>query len=97
MLPKKKKASTLLPRKKKKQCLVAKENKKQVTAKEKNVSEKSVIPILTGHMWYLTSCHLRANLWPKFHLDLSKVIFRQQIYKQTMPNFKWCNVLETEK
>ncbi len=30
---------------------------------------QSVIPILTGHVWFLTSFHLRANLWSKFHLD----------------------------
>ncbi len=41
----------------------------------------TVIPILTGHMWFLTSCHLQANLWSKFHFDLCKVIFRQKIYK----------------
>ena len=41
----------------------------------------SVIPILTGHMWFLTSCHLRANLWSEVYLDLCKVIFRPKIYK----------------
>ncbi len=44
----------------------------------------TVIPILTGHMWFLTSCHLWANFLLKFHLDLCKVIFRQKICKSCL-------------
>ncbi len=32
-------------------------------------------------MWFLTSCHLRANIRSKFHLDLFKVTFKQKVYK----------------
>ncbi len=33
---------------------------------------------MTYGMWFLTSCHLQANLWSKFYLYLSNVIFMQK-------------------
>ncbi len=44
----------------------------------------------------LTSCHLRANLWSKFYLDLCKSYFLAENIR-TMPNSEWSNALETAK